>query len=155
MRFWSTERIRRLVAVGTIIAGLAIAYVIVVHYFHVSELPGERHFGAAGSGSETAQIYIEPVSIDALSDAMQMRVSLAPSRTLYGERHAPTERSLRLVITHDKAVEEIKIAANNRVPTATFKVDLNDGSIADYPLDSYRADLRVQLFEEATPLADG
>jgi hypothetical protein len=52
-------------------------------------------------------------------------------------------------------VEEIKITANNRVPTTTFEVDLNDGSVADYPLDSYRTELRVQLFEEATPLADG
>jgi hypothetical protein len=144
-----------LVAVGAILAALAIAYAIVVHYFHVSELPVERHFGVAGAGSETAQIYIEPVGIDALNDAMQLRVSLAPSRSLYGERHASTERSLRLVITHDKAVEEIKITANNRVPTTTFEVDLNDGSVADYPLDSYRAELRVQLFEEAIPLADG
>jgi hypothetical protein len=144
-----------LVAVGTLVAGLAIAYAIIVHYFHVSEVPVERHFGAAGADSEPAQIYIELVSIDALNDAMQMRVSLAPSGTLYGERLAPTERSLRLVIIHDKAVEEIKIAANDRVSTATFEVDLNDGSVADYPLDSYRAELRVQLLEEVTPLADG
>jgi hypothetical protein len=86
---------------------------------------------------------------------MRMRVSLAPSGTLYGERSAPTERNLRLVITHDKAVEEIRIAANDRVPTTTFEVDLNDGSVADYPLDSYRAELGVQLFEEAIPLAEG
>jgi hypothetical protein len=79
---------------------------------------------------------IELISIDALNGAMQPRVSLAPSRALYGERLAPAERSLRLVITHDNAVEEIKVAANDRPPTATFEVDLNDGSVADYPLDT-------------------
>ena len=32
-----------------------------------------------------------------------------------------------------------------------FEIDLNGGSVADYPLDSYRAELRVQLLEDAIP----
>ena len=52
---------------------------------------------------------------------MQMRVSFAPSGTLYGERLAPTERRLRLVITHDKAVEEIRVAANARAISPTVR----------------------------------
>jgi Domain of unknown function (DUF4436) len=122
--------------------------------FHVWETPVERDLGAKSAAGSIPQIYIEPVSIEALNDAMQMRISFAPSGTFYGERLAPTERRLRLVITHDKAVEEIRIEANARPPAATFEVDLNGGSVADYPLDSYRADLRVQLFEDAIPAVD-
>jgi Domain of unknown function (DUF4436) len=55
------------------------------------------------------------------------------------------------MITHDRAVEEIKVEPNARSPTTSFEVDLNGGSVADYPLDSYRAELRVQLLEDAIP----
>jgi hypothetical protein len=55
------------------------------------------------------------------------------------------------VITHDKGVEELAVEANARPPTASFDIDLNGGSVADYPFDSYRADLRVQLVEDASP----
>jgi hypothetical protein len=85
---------------------------------------------------------------------MQVRISFAPRGALYGERLAPAERRMRLVITHDTAVEEIWIETNARPPTATFGVDLNEGNVADYPLDSYRADLRVKLFEDAIPAVD-
>jgi len=142
------------VAIGTITILLIVGYISLLRYFHVSEMPVERNLGAKRSASSIPQIYIEPISIDALNDAMQMRISFAPSGTLYGEQLAPTERRLRLVITHDKAVEEIRVEANARPPTATFEVDLNEGSVADYPLDSYRADLRVQLFEDAIPAVD-
>src|SRR5262249_2016160 len=70
----------------------------------------ERDLGAKSAVGSTPQIYIQPVSIDAFNDAMQMRVTFAPNGTLYGER-----------------------------------------LVADYPLDSYRADLRVQLLEDAVP----
>ena len=138
-------------AIGTITILLIVGYISLLRYFHVSEMPVERDLGLKSAVGPTPQIYIEPISIDALNDAMQMRVSFAPSGTLYGERLAPTERRLRLVITHDRAVEEIRVAPNDRPPTTTSEIDLSGGSVADYPLDSYRADLRVQLFEEAIP----
>ena len=140
-----------MVAIGTIATLLIVGYVSLLRYFHVSEMPIERHLGAKSAVGPIPQIYIEPVSIDALNDTMQVCISLAPSGTLYGERLAPTKRRLRLVITHDTAVEEIWIETNARPPTATFGVNLNEGSVADYPLDSYRADLRVRLSEEAIP----
>jgi hypothetical protein len=143
-----------LASIGTVLILLIVGYVALLHHFHVSEMPVERDLGARGTAGPIPQIYIEPVSIDALNDTMQMRISFAPRGTLYGERLAPTERRLRLVITHDTAVEEIWIETNVRPPTATFGVDLNEGSVADFPLDSYRANLRVRLFEDAIPAAD-
>jgi hypothetical protein len=131
-----------------------VGYVTLLRYFQVSETPIERDLGAASAVGPIPQIYIQPVSIDALNDAMQMRVSFAPSGTLYGARLALTERRLRLVITHDRAVEEIRVEPNDRPPTGSFQIDLNGGSVADYPLDSYHADLRIQLFEDAIPAVD-
>jgi hypothetical protein len=151
VKFSSNARNARLVAIGTIAIVLIGGYIGLLRYFHVSEMPAERNLGAKSAVGSTPLIYIEPISIDALNDAMQVRVSVAPSGTLYGEPLARTERRLRLVITHDQAVEEMKVEANARPPTASFQIDLNGGSVADYPLDSYRADLRVQLLEDAIP----
>ena len=141
-------------AIGTIATLLIVGYISLLHYFHVSEMPIERDLGAKSAVGPIPQIYIEPVNIDTLNDTMQLRISFAPSGTLYGERLAPTERRLRLVITHDTAVEEIWIETNARPPTATFGVDLNEGSVADFPFDSYRANLRVKLFEDAIAAVD-
>jgi hypothetical protein len=143
-----------LASIGTVSILLIVGYVTLLRYFHVSEMPAERNLGAKSAAGPIPQIYIEPVSIDALNYTMRVRISFAPSGTLYGERLAPTQRRLRLVITHDTAVEEIGIEANARPPTATFGVDLNDGSVADFPFDSYRANLRVKLFEDAIAAVD-
>ena len=143
-----------MVAIGTIAILLIVGYVSLLRYFHVSEMPVERDLGAKSAVGPIPQIYIEPISIDALNAAMQMRVTFAPSGLLYGERLAPTARRLRLVITHDKGVEELAVEANARPPTASFEVNLNGGSVADYPFDSYRADLRVQLLEDASQNID-
>ena len=150
----SNMREVRLAGIGTILILLIVGYVTLLRYFHISEMPAERYLGAKSAVGPIPQIYIEPISIDALDDAMQMRVSLAPSGTQYGERLPPTERRLRLIITHDSAVEEIRVEPNDRPPTESFEIDLNGGSVADYPLDSYHADLRIQLFEDAIPAVD-
>src|SRR5262249_11159425 len=144
----------RLAGSGMILILVIVGYVTSLRYFQVSEIPGERDLGAKSAGGPIPQIYIQPISIDALNDTMQLRVSVAPSGTLYGERLAPTERRLRLVLTHDRAVEEIRVEPNDRPPTGSFEIDLNGGSVADYPLDSYHADLRTQLFEDAIPAVD-
>jgi hypothetical protein len=81
VRFSSNARNARLVAIGTITILLIVGYISLLRYFHVSEMPVERDLGLKSAVGPTPQIYIEPISIDALNDAMQMRVSFAP-RTL-------------------------------------------------------------------------
>ena len=98
-----------------------------------------------------AEIYIEPISIDALSEAMQVRATIEPSLSAGGEVLAGSGRDLTLIITHDETVEEIKLAANEHIAAASFEMDSNEGSVAHYPLDSYRADLGVQVFEARSP----
>ena len=150
-RFKLSGQNMRLLGLGILLLGLTVGYLLAADYFRVSELPGELHFGATGPVKPAGEVYFEPISIDALNDAMQVRLSFASRGTFYGERLAPTERRLTLMIAHDQAVEEIKAEANARPPTALFQINLNGGSVADYPLDSYRADLRIQLLEDAIP----
>ena len=150
----SNMRRVRLAGTGIILILLIVGYATLLRYFHVLERPAERDLGTNSAVGTIPQIYIQPISIDALNQAMQIRVSFAPSGTLYGERLAPTERRLRLVMTHDKTVEEIKVEPNDRPTTRSFEIDLNGGDVADYPLDSYYAELRIQLLEYANPTVD-
>ena len=117
MRLRSPGRLMRLVAIVIIVVMLAVGYGFLLRQFDVSAMPMEQQFGIVGGEKPAAQIYIEALSIDALNDAMQMRVSLATSRAPRGQRPATPDRDLRLMITHDKTVEEIKIAANDHRAT--------------------------------------
>ncbi len=149
-RLRSAARTKRGLAVSIAVLVLSVGYLFLLRNFNVSVLPGERHFGATSAVKPAAQVYIEPISIDAFNDAMQVRAYLEPSASSSSEDFAAADRELTLLITHDRTVEEIKLAANDHLASATFEVDLEEGSIAHYPLDSYRVELGVQVFEGKT-----
>jgi hypothetical protein len=137
-------RTMQLLALGAALVVLTGAYLAVLRHFRVSELPSEQHFGAADPVVPAAEVYLEAISIDALNDAMQVRASL--SRSVSESDSAPN-RDLRLLVGHDKTREELNLAAADHTASSTFEVDLNEGSVAHYPLDSYVARLGVQLVD--------
>jgi Domain of unknown function (DUF4436) len=93
------------------------------------------------------EVYLEPISIDALNDALQMRAYLSPSVTESKGVHGASDRDLTLLVTHDKTVEEVRLAAADHIASSIFEIDLNEGTVAHYPLDAYRARFGVQLFD--------
>jgi hypothetical protein len=137
----------RLLAVGALLIALTAGYVAMLRHFNVSELPGERHFGAVEGVEPAGEVYLEPISIDALNDAMQVRAYLSPSVTESQNARRASDRDLTLRITHDETVEEVELGAGDHMASSIFELDLNDGSVADYPLDSYVARLGVQLLD--------
>ena len=146
----SAARTKRWLAVSIALLVLSVGYFFLLRNFNVPVLPGERHFGATGAVKPAAEVYIEPISIDAFNDAMQVRAYLEPSVSSSGEHFAAADRELTLLITHDRTVEEIRLAGNDHLASALFEVDLSEGSVAHYPLDSYRVKLGVQVFEGKT-----
>jgi hypothetical protein len=56
------------------------------------------------------------------------------------------------LVSHDNTVEEVKLAAGDHIASSTFEVDLNEGSVTHYPLDSYVARLGVQLVDGKSSL---
>lgn len=139
----------RLLALGMFVLGLTASYLLVLRHFRVSELPGERYF--AGPVKPAGDVYFEPIGIDALNDAMQMRVYLSPSVS-DSKSAAARVQNLTLLVTHDKTVEEVKLAPSDHIASSTFKVDLNGGSVADYPMDAYEARFGIQLVDETSSL---
>ena len=57
-----------------------------------------------------------------------------------------------LLVSHDNTVEEIKLAAGDHSASSTFEVDLNEGSVTHYPLNSYVARVDVQLLDGKSSL---
>ena len=124
----------RLLIVGALLIALTISYLIILHNMRVSEQPGERMFGASDSGA-AAEVYLEPLSIDAANEGMQVRAYLSPNLSNGKNARAGADRDLTLLITHDQTVEEIKLAAGAHMASSTFEVDLNDGSVIHYPFE--------------------
>jgi len=145
-------RTMRLLAVAIAVLLLTAAYVVTLSRFRVSELPGERHFGAADAVEPAGEVYFEPVGIDAFNDALQLRAYLMPSAAASENSHPASDRDLTLLVTHDRTVEELRLAAGDHMTTTTFEVDLNEGSVTHYPLDSYVARVTAQLMEGKSPV---
>jgi hypothetical protein len=135
----------RLAAIGIVLLALAASYLLMLRHFNVSELPIERHFGA--TAEPAGEVYLEPTVIDALDDSMQMRAYLSPSISESKNAGTASDRNLTLLVTRDRTVEEIKLGAADHLVTSTFEVNLNDGTVAHYPLDAYRARFRIQLLD--------
>jgi hypothetical protein len=145
-------RIMRLLALGAVLIALTGGYLLMVRQFNITELPSERHFGAVGQAEPAGEVYLEPISIDALNDAMQVRAYLSPSATQSRDAHGVPSRDLTLLVSHDNTVEEVKLAAGDHIASSTFEVDLNEGSVTHYPLDSYAARLGLQLLDGKSSL---
>jgi hypothetical protein len=142
----------RLLALGAVLIALTACYILLLRQFNVTELPSERHFGATDTVAPAGEVYLEPISIDPLNDEMQVRAYLSPSISESKNAHTASGRDLTLLVTHDNTVEEIKLAAGDHVASTTFEVDLNQGSVARYPLDTYVARLGVQLLDSKSLL---
>ena len=142
----------RLLALGAVLVALTAGYIVMVRQFDVTDLPLERHFGATDKVVPAGEVYIEPISIDALNDAMQVRAYVSPSKSESKSAHSASERDLTLLVSHDDTIEEIKLAAGDHIASSTFEVDLNEGSVTHYPLDAYVARLNVQLLDGKSSL---
>jgi uncharacterized protein DUF4436 len=142
----------RLLALGAVLFALTAGYVMMVRQFDVTELPSERHFGATDKVVPAGEVYIEPLSIDALNDAMQVRAYVSPGGSESKSDKTASDHDLTLLVSHDSTVEEIKLAAGDHIASSTFEVDLNEGSVTHYPLDSYTARLGVQLLDGKSSL---
>ncbi len=128
-------------------------YAGVLRTFDLTEAPSERSFGAPPGDTRKLKIYLEPISVDAVNEAIQFRVHVTPDRALVGKRPNAPNRDLNLVLTTGDAVEQQIFRADEPMAPLTISADLNEGSVVRYPFDRYVIDLRIQAIEgvDATP----
>src|SRR3984957_17056270 len=119
----------RLLGLGAALIALTGGYLLMVRQFNVTELPSERHFGAIGQVEPAGEVYLEPVSIDALNDAMQLRAYVSPSISESKNAHSASDRDLTLLVSHDHMVEEVKLASRSRAPPQTPLAPATEGGV--------------------------
>lgn len=135
---------RRATVVAAIFAVVVFAYGALLSRFDVFERSGEQSFGAA-AGEAHVRVYVQPITIDPVNDAMQMRISVTPQDAGKGESAAP-DQDFVLTVRHGLETEKIQISPDQARPEATFALDLNNGSVNEYPLDHFRAEIALSCF---------
>jgi hypothetical protein len=104
--------LRRAVKLATLLAGCAIAYVVILTLFDLSKGPGETEFGAPASDARV-NLYLQPIQIDTINDSMQIRISVVP---LSGAVSTIADRDFLLKIQRGK---QVRACANTGHPTAS------------------------------------
>jgi Domain of unknown function (DUF4436) len=134
----------RSVVLATFLVIAAISFFALLHRSSKWDFPGERRFGGSGAPADGVQVYIEPITVNAVADSMQLRVTVASNKTSDDSRPSTSDHDFTLLLGHDNTVERIEIHANRPAPITTIDLDLSDGDVNSYPLDAYRAGLWVR-----------
>ena len=82
---------------------------------------------------------------------MQVRVSVSLAGALEADQPPVSDHDYTILLGHDDSIERIEVHAHQPAPVTTIDLDLNDGDISSYPLDSYRAGLWVRVAETPAP----
>jgi Domain of unknown function (DUF4436) len=142
----SKERLRRILTVAAIFGVSALAYLVLSLSVSLSQIQ-ERQFGSP-TNEAVAGVYIQPISIDAPNDSMQVKFSVMPPLQQAGS--APlnvASKELILMIRRGNQTEKVNIHAHQPLPETTYEIDLNDGSFHNYPLDHYNSRLGLRLVD--------
>jgi hypothetical protein len=140
----------RSAAVAAILILAGCGYVGLLWHFGAAETAVERQIGAVAPEQALLQIYLETLSIDALNQNMQVRVSLTPGPSLRGKLATAPDRDLVLVVSHGKTIQELRLPADQLIAPAVLEVALRKGKVVSYPLDRYEADLGIRCFERSS-----
>jgi hypothetical protein len=144
--FPTTARTRRVLMLAAVLIVGALGYGLLLARLDLSDEPREHQFGVLASEAQIG-LYLQPIALDPLNDSMQLRVSVIPAPSSDGT--APlnvADRDLVLLIHRGSQTEQVQIRSGQPFPETNLELDLNDGSIRDYPLDRYRSELRIACF---------
>ena len=81
-----------------VLIALTGGYILMARRFKVSELPSERHFGAIDQVEPAGEVYLEPIGIDALDEAMQMPPPMCRQAYRKAKALTPPRIAIRLLI---------------------------------------------------------
>jgi hypothetical protein len=114
------------------------------------DIPLDRELGGSATAGNGVHVYIEPIAVDPVRDAMQVRVSVAPIGATPDATSGIPDRDLTLVLFHDNIVEQVEVRAHQPAPTATVEVDLYDGDVSRFPFDVYHAGLHLRCLDKSS-----
>ncbi|MFE0754515.1 DUF4436 family protein [Inquilinus sp. NPDC058860] len=145
-RALSASPLRRAIVLAVLLAGCAIAYILILARFDVSSAPAETEFGAP-AGEARVRLYVQPIEVDPVNDSVQMRISVTPDPSLASAATATADHDFLIRIKRGKQIEHVQIGAGQPLPEVTFEFDLEDGNVRDYPLDRYGSAMTLAASE--------
>ena len=127
-----------------ILLGAGLGYVALAFDVAKDTALSERRFGEpARDDARQLRVYIEALTVDAVNDTMRLQISFAPNPALRGRRMDGPDRDITVQFGDGDTVQESAFHAHQPMAAAAFDADLHDGTVAAYPLDRFRAGLRL------------
>lgn len=127
-----------------ILLGAGLGYVALAFDVAKDTAVSERRFGQlARDDARQLRVYIEALTVDAVNDTMRLRVSFAPNLALRARRMEGPDRDITAQLDDGDTVQELVFHVHQPMAAAAFDADLHDDSVGAYPLDRFRAGLRL------------
>jgi hypothetical protein len=136
-----------------LLVGLAATYGLLLVILSAGGAPQEQVFGADKAGARHVALYIEPLSIDAVDDALQVRITPSPGPDL--QRHLPAvpDSDVMVMVAQATAQQPISLRAHETMPASEIQLGFEKGNVADYPFDEYRTSVRLGALEAKADLS--
>ena len=131
-----------------ILGCLAIFYVLAAFLLAGGTLAAERHIGAPQRDDERQlRLYVEALGIDAVNEGVSLRLSLTPSPALRSALLAGQD--IRVRVEAANQTSDLLLRAGDAKLAAALETDLDRGTVAAYPLDRFRAGVRISARDAA------
>ena len=133
--------------VGILFAAYLAIGLLVIH----TGAPDELTFAPqTNPSSQPLEVYAEIVSVDAVRDAIDLRLDFATGRDRLGLRFAgPSDRDMVFEVGDGDSGQQITWHPGQWMTSHPLSVDIRRGNIEDYPFDRYTATLTMAAYEGA------
>ncbi len=138
---------RVLLLVGCAAAGAA--YLLLFVLSDMFAVPQRQLTPDRAASPPGIRIYLEPLSLDPIRDAMQLRISAQPAIRSSGSPPV-FDHGLVLRLIHDGVSERIDLPAGQSIVTTTTELDLGGGDVSHYPFDGFRSGLSIICLDQRT-----
>lgn len=147
---------RRTIVLGCGFGALFAAYLIIGLLVIHNGAPDELTFAPQSNPSGQAlEVYAEIVSVDAVRDAIDLRLDFATDRDRLGLRFTgPSDRDMVVEVGDGNSEQQFTWHPGQWMTSHTLSVDIRRGNVEDYPFDRYTAALTIAAYE-GTDAASG
>jgi hypothetical protein len=142
---------RRTIVLGCGFGVLFAAYLMIGLLVIHTGAPDELIFAPqANPSGQALEVYAEIVSVDAVRDAIDLRLDFATGRDRLGLRFTgPSDRDMVIEVGDGDSEQQIAWHACQWMTSHPLSVDIRRGNVQDYPFDRYTATLTMAAYASA------
>jgi Domain of unknown function (DUF4436) len=151
LRIDATRMRRRTIVLSCGVSILFAAYLAIGLLVIHTRAPDELTFAPqTNPSSQPLEVYAEIVSVDAVRDAIDLRLDFATGRDRLGLRFAgPSDRDMVIEVGDGDSEQQITWHPGQWMTSHPLSVDIRRGNVEDYPFDRYTATLTMAAYEGA------